>query len=217
MRVVNAHKGIVAFRTSLTGLEAHSSAPHRSVNAIFNAAEIIGFIAGLAEEMRKQRPDAAFTPPYTTFNIGRIGGGTAINIVPKDCWFEWEFRPLPDTEPDDIVARLDAFVAETVLPKMRAVHRDADVRTEILARAPPLLPAEGSPAVDLAMRLTGANRTGTVAFTSEAGLFQEAGIPAILCGPGDIAQAHQPDEFITAEQMAAGEAFLRRLMDWAKD
>lgn len=216
LAVANAQKGCNFLKTRVTGVEAHSSLTDAGVNAIAAAAEIIGEIGRAAREARaRARPDSGFDPPFTTFNVGRIEGGSAFNIIPRHCEFLWEFRNLPEEDPVALEGRIRDFVAREVLPKMRARHQEAAVETEMLVSVPPLVPVEASPAQDLACRLTGANRTTTVAFATEAGHYQRAGIPAIVCGPGSIRQAHQPDEFITLEAFAEGEAFLDRLLDWA--
>jgi acetylornithine deacetylase len=215
MRVANAHKGIQFLRTHVIGHEAHSSAPEEGVNAITAAAEIIAEIGRLATECRATAaPDSRFDPPYTSFNIGRIEGGTAVNIIARDCVFEWEFRTLPG-ESDALPRRqIDAFVENELIPRLRARHPSASVVTEIAASVPPLTPDPVSPAEALARELLGANETTTIAFATEAGLFQQAGIPAVICGPGSIAVAHKPNEYITAGQLAAGRVFLDRLLEW---
>jgi acetylornithine deacetylase len=216
MAVANAHKGCHVFATAVTGLAAHSSAPQRGVNAIFAASEIIQFIAGLAGEARAAaRPESGFEPPYTSFNIGTIAGGTAMNIIPRDCEFTWEFRPLPGEDTAAISERIERFIATDLLPRLRKVHPGADVATRALARIPGLVAQPGSPVEELARQLTGANHSTVVAYGTEAGLFQGAGIPAVICGPGSMEQGHQPNEFITLEQIEAGAAFQRRLADWA--
>jgi acetylornithine deacetylase len=216
MEVANAHKGCHVFATSVTGLEAHSSAPQRGVNAIVAASEIIQFIAALAGEARAaSRPASGFEPPYTSFNIGTISGGTAMNIIARECEFTWEFRPLPGEDSAAIRARIDAFVASDLLPRLRQVHPGADVTTRALASVPGLAPEAGSPAEELARQLTGANQSTVVAYGTEAGLFQDAGIPAVICGPGSMEQGHKPNEFITLAQIEAGTEFQRRLADWA--
>ena len=216
LAVANAQKGCNFLRTRVAGVEAHSSLTEAGVNAISAAAEIIGEIGREAQEARaRARPDSGFDPPFTSFNIGRIEGGSAVNIIPRHCEFIWEFRNLPEEDPRAIEARVRAFVERELLPRMRARHRQAGVEIEMLVSVPPLVPVADSPAQQLACRLTGANRTTTVAFATEAGHFQQAGIPSIVCGPGSIRQAHQPDEFITLEAFAAGEAFLDRLIGWA--
>ena len=217
MQVANAHKGIHFLRTRLTGHEAHSSMPERGVNAISAAAEIIVEIGRLAAECRAAAgADTRFDPPYTSFNIGRIAGGAAVNIIARDCAFDWEFRPVPGEDAAALRRRIDDFIMADLLPRLRAGHPDAAVETETMALVPPLVPDPGSPAETLARDLTGANEATTIAFATEAGLFQAAGIPAVICGPGSIEVAHQPDEFITRDQLAAGGAFLDRLLAWAR-
>ena len=215
MTVANAHKGVYGFATEVTGLEGHSSMPERGASAIVAAARIVGFLDDLAAELRAAGPrDAAFDPPWTTMNVGRIDGGTAVNIVPRACRIAWEFRPIPAADPAAIRARVERFVAEEVLPALRDAAPDAAIETRQTCLVEPLAPLAGSPAEALVLHLTGANRTGAVAFGTEAGLFQKAGIPAVVCGPGSIEQAHKPDEFVTVAQIDACVAFLRRLRDW---
>ena len=214
--VANAQKGCNFLRTRVTGVEAHSSLSDAGVNAISAAAEIIGEIGRAAREARdRARPDSGFDPPFTSFNVGRIEGGNAFNIIPRHCEFLWEFRNLPEEDPAAIEGQIRDFVERELLPKMRERHRQSGVETEVLVAVPPLTPVADCPAQHLACRLTGADRVTTVAFATEAGHFQRAGIPAIVCGPGSIRQAHQPDEYITLEAFAAGEAYLERLLDWA--
>ena len=216
MRIVDSHKGIRGFRVSLQGVAAHSSAPHLGVSAIVYAAEIVQFIAAQAAAERiAADPESRFEPPWTTFNIGRIKGGEALNIIPEQCSFLWEFRPLPETDADGIEARVTDFIEHEIVPRMQAEHPDAGAQIEALPRVPPLARHAGSPAERLARLLTGANDSVTVAYTAEASLFQDAGIPAVLCGPGDIAQAHQADEWIAATQLDACSAFLDRLIAWS--
>jgi acetylornithine deacetylase len=218
MKVANAHKGTYVFHTRAVGREGHSSAPHRGASAILAAAEMVRFLAALSEELAARAPrrgtsDGDFDPPYTTIGIGRIEGGTAFNIIPKECTLLWECRPLPGTDDGaEILRRFEEHAARFVTPTLRAKAADGGVFTETGVSCPPLTPERHSPAEALALALSGENATSVVAFGSEAGLFQEAGIPAVLCGPGSITQAHQADEFIAIEQIAACESFLRRLI-----
>lgn len=214
MAVVNAHKGVVCLRTRVRGLEAHSSATHRGVNAVQHAARLIGFLADLAEEMAtRAAPESGFDPPCTTIQVGTIHGGTAQNIVPLDCAFTWEYRLLPGADPHEIGKRFECFANDVVLPDMRAIDPDTGIETETICTVPGLQPDRDSPAVPMAMALARTNRTGVVAYAAEAGQFQQAGIPAVICGPGSIAQAHQPDEFIELSQVRACEAFMHRLLN----
>jgi acetylornithine deacetylase len=216
MQVANAQKGCSFFRTRVTGREGHSSAPERGVNAILAAAEIVREIEHLAAEARaRARPESGFDPPNTSLSIGTIAGGTAVNIIARECAFDWDLRILPGDDAAALKSRIDRFIETDLLPRMRAVFPEAAVETETVVAVPPLVPDAGSPAEALARRLTGANTTTTVSFATEAGLYQQAGIPAIVCGPGSIDVAHKPNEYITRTELAAGQAFLDRLLDWA--
>lgn len=216
MQVANRQKGCSFFRTRITGREGHSSAPDQGVSAISAAAEMIAEIGRLHAEARgRARPDSGFDPPHTTMSVGTITGGTAVNIIARECSFEWDMRNIPDEDAAALKGRLDRFIAADLLPRMRAVYPQAAIDTEAVVAVPPLLPEPGSPAETLARRLTGANATTAVSFATEAGLYQQAGIPAIVCGPGSIEVAHKPDEFITRAELAAGQAFLDRLLEWA--
>jgi len=217
MQIVTAHKGIQGFRTEITGVAAHSSAPHLGVNAINYAAEIIRFISELAAEKQAQgNPANGFHPPWTTFNVGQIQGGEALNIIPEHCAFNWEFRPLPEEDTVAIKARFDSFIAERIEPRLRAENPSAAIATRPLAAVPPLRRDDNSPAERLARHLTGANTTHTAAYVAEASQFQANGIPAVLCGPGNIDQAHQANEWIALDQLDECTAFLRRLLTWAE-
>ncbi|MBT3702214.1 MAG: acetylornithine deacetylase [Alphaproteobacteria bacterium] len=217
MRVVNAHKGINSFITTVTGFEAHSSATHQGVNAIVYAAELIGFLNDLAEEFKANpEPNSRFDPPYTSVQIGTIKGGTALNIIPRECTFVWEFRDIPGTDTQAIVDRFNEFAENTVLPKMKMVSDEAAIDTQVRAKVRGLVPENGSAAETLVMALARANQTYTAAYGTEAGIFQEAGVPTVVCGPGDIAQAHKPNEFIAVSQIDECTDFLHRLMDHAE-
>lgn len=215
MQVVTGHKGLAAWRTVFTGVEAHSSRIEEAVSAIFAAARFIDFLQGLAEELRQGAKDPSFAPPFTTINVGKIVGGQAMNIVAGRCTVEWEFRPLPSTDADALGARIRGFVDNELRPALKKKHEAADVELVQLAGGPGLAPEPNSIAEALARRLTGANRSGTVAYGTEGGHFQRAGISAVVCGPGDIEQAHKPDEFVALDQLAQCAVFLGKLKDWA--
>jgi acetylornithine deacetylase len=216
MKLINRHKGFQSFATTVTGRDGHSSGTNRGVNAIAYAAEIVAFLTQLAAEIAAKGPfDDGFDPPYTTINVGAVRGGTAVNIIARQCSFDWEFRPIPGVDPASIRSRFDAFIAESILPRMRAVAPEADVVTIQDSGSPPLVPEADSPAEALVRLLTGANIAGAVSFGTEASHFQESGIPAVICGPGSIEQGHQPNEFIALEQVDACIAFMRKLKDWA--
>jgi len=216
MKLINRHKGFQSFITTVTGRDGHSSGTHRGVNAIAYASEIVAFLTRLEAEIAAQGPlDDGFDPPYTTINVGAIRGGTVVNIIARQCSFDWEFRPIPGFDIPSVRRRVDAFVAESILPRMRAVAPEADVVTIQDSASPPLVPEADSPAEALVRLLTGANIAGAASFGTEACHFQESGIPAVLCGPGSIAQAHQPNEFIDLDQIEACIAFMHKLKEWA--
>ncbi len=212
MRVVDGHKGIFLFETVVTGREAHSSIAHKGVSAIYFAAELIGFLHRLAKEMRgRAKPETGFDPPYTTIHVGTVQGGTANNIIPRHCRFQWEYRLLPGEPESEVIDRFTAFAA-TLLPEMQAVAEESAIATTLRAVLPPLNPDPGSAAESLALALAGSNHTVKAPFGTEAGLFQKAGMATIVCGPGAVGQAHQPNEYVARSEIDACEAFLRRLI-----
>lgn len=211
MSLVNANKGIVAVETEVTGREAHSSQTQSGLSAIEVAMDLIGDLRALAEEMRARAvPDGRFTPPYTTLNVGRIEGGTATNIIARQCRFRWEYRPLPGTDENEIYRRFEAAAARREA-ELRRRFPEARIGTARGHRVPGLRPMEESDGEALAKRLLGTNAAGSVSYAAEAGLFQEAGIPSVLCGPGDIAQAHKTDEYVEIAQLDSCVDFLRAL------
>ncbi len=214
MTVVNAHKGIRVQETLITGQAAHSSQPAEGSSAILAASRLIAFLGEIgAELIARGDPSGRFDPPYTTLSVGTIKGGTAANIIPEHCRFVWEYRSLPTDDDEVIVRRLMDFAHGEVLPEMRKTAPAAAIETRPISHAPALRALEGSPAEALALHLAGQNAVHTAAYATEAGLFQGSDIPAVVCGPGDIAQAHKPDEFVEARQLAACDAFLDRLVE----
>ncbi len=212
MEVVDAHKGIAVFHTHVRGVPAHSSATHIGVSATHAAGRFVAFLDDLFEEYQtRARPDLGFVPPYTTIQVGILNGGTASNIIAQDCHVDWHFRTMPTDDPKEIEDRAFSRL-DQLRDDMKARHPDCDITTTIGSRVPPLRPDSASAATELALQLTGANSTSQASFGTEAGIFQENSYAAVVCGPGDIAQAHQPNEFIALEQVEACHAFLRRLM-----
>ncbi len=213
MRAVTAHKGIAAFRTTVTGHEAHSSLVHQGVSAVMNAAKLINWLSERGERFRNETSTTTgFEPHHTSVHVGTVQGGTAVNIISRQCQFVWDVRTVPEDTAQAVLEEFERFCAREILPKMQAVHEGTGIRTEVLADTPPLQEDPDSPATQLAQQLVGTTHTSRVAYAAEAGQFQQAGFPTVICGPGSIEQAHQPDEFIEAEQLQAGEAFLRRLV-----
>jgi acetylornithine deacetylase len=216
MRVVNAHKGGCRLRCTIRGVAAHGSQPQLGANAIVYAAEVVRFVRDLDREFREAAdPDSPFVPPFTSFNVGTIQGGVASNVVAPSCEVGFEFRAMPGTDPDAIVARVRGFLTAELLPRLKAEHPDADIALVKTIDIQPLVPDPESEAEQVVRRLTGANASHVVSFGTEAGVYQANGIPAVVCGPGSIDQAHKPDEFIALDQLAKGERFLRAVADWA--
>ncbi|MGY8526946.1 acetylornithine deacetylase [Paracidovorax citrulli] len=214
MRVIVAHKGINAYRCCVKGQAAHSSLTPRGVNAIEYAARLICFIRDLADEFRARGPyDDAFDVPFTTASTGTIQGGIALNTIPALCEFVFEYRNLPGVDPEAILARVQRYAFDELLPRMRGEHPDAALTIERIAAAPSLDAAEQDAITQLVRGLTGDRDISKVAYATEAGLFQRAGIPAVVCGPGDIQQAHKADEYVEVEQLAACERFLHKVVD----
>jgi acetylornithine deacetylase len=213
MQVVVAHKGISAYRCCVRGHAAHSSLTPRGVNAIEYAARLICFIQDLAEKFRKEGPfDEAFDVPFTTAQTGLISGGIAINTIPALCEFAFEFRNLPGVNAPEIFRQIHDYANGTLVPQMRSKHADTGITFEKMATAPPLDAAEQAALTQLVRALRRDKATRKVAYATESGLFQEAGIPSIVCGPGNIEQAHKPNEFVELEQLAMCEDFLRKVI-----
>lgn len=217
MRVVGAHRGAAQFSTKVTGRPVHSSQPARGVNAIEVAAECISHLYKLGRELRDnpEPVEQLFDPPFATLSVGVIEGGTATNIIAQHCHFNWGFRTShPDTV-DKTVDRFEAFTRDECLPSMQATAPEAGIEIVRGARVPPLVPDEGSAAERLALSITGQNAAETIALASEAGMFQNAGIPAVLCGPGSPTQAHQANEHVPLSDIVACENFLKKVGAWA--
>ncbi|RKQ70379.1 acetylornithine deacetylase [Oceanibaculum indicum] len=215
MKLVTAHKGVQAYRVEVTGVAGHSSLPQNGVNAVFAATDLIQTVKAM-QEAAKQRPSAeAFEPPYSSFNVGRIEGGTAGNIIPQNCNFSVEMRIVPEDDGAAMEAELRAAV-EALDAELKAQSPKAGATMRLFAAVPPLKPESDGVAEALVRHLTGVNQTDVVAFATEGGLFQEAGISTVMCGPGSIVQAHQPDEFIAISQVEEGIAFMRKLFAWAE-
>lgn len=213
LEVADAHKSIVTYLTTVHGHEAHSAKPMLGANAVMAAADLVAELNRIADAMIA-RGDASgrFDPPSTTVHVGTISGGTARNILPKVCTFHWEFRGLPDLDMGEIPALFAAKV-ETVLRERLNRYGDyGRIETVEEIAVPGLAPEPGSVAERLALRVAGRNHTISVPYATEAGRFQGAGIPTVVCGPGSIDQAHQPDESITLAALEAGEAFMDRLI-----
>ncbi len=213
MQIADAHKSVSTYITRVEGLEGHSSQPSLGVNAIEGAAALVSELYRLAGHLEALGdPSGRFDPPASTISVGTITGGTARNILARDCSFHWEFRGLPGVVPDAALLALEKYGREVVLPHLNRNGHQARIETVKEIEVPGLAPEPGSQAERLAFKLTRSNRTIAVSYATEAGRFQGAGIPTVVCGPGSIAQAHQPDEYLEESQVAAGIAFMRNLI-----
>ena len=214
MAVVDAQKSIATYVTTVHGKEAHSSNPRLGASAIEAACDLVAELSRF-QRILEEEGDASglFDPAFSTVHVGTIEGGNARNILARVCRFGWEFRGLPGVDQKRALAHLEAYADRVVLPRLTRHAPEARIETHADIEVPGLEAEPGSVAETLAKKLTRSNRTTSVSFATEAGQFQKAGIPTVVCGPGSIAQAHQPDEFIEMSQIEAGLAFLRRLAD----
>ena len=211
MKVVGAHKGGAKLVTHCHGKEHHSSAPEKGANAVMMAGEFVGLLNSVWDELRADE-DARFDPPHSTVQATVISGGTAVNILALQADVTWEYRALPDRDANAIMERVKVRAAAEILPRYKSRSPQAALETQLHAQYPGLAMDEDSPAVRLAREITGSNRTEAVSYGTEAGHFQVAGIPAVICGPGSIDQAHQADEFVALSELEACEAFLRKVI-----
>ncbi len=214
MKIITGHKGGTGFHVHVKGFEVHSSLLPYGVSAIMEGARLIGWVNDRNAEIQAREPTpiaATFYPPFTTLHVGMISGGTAHNITAADCRFAVEMRVVPGEE---VEAHAGAFEAEVARldAALKAVRPEAGVHLERFFGVPALVPEADGEAEAIARRLTGDNTTGVVSYGTEAGQFQEAGYSAIVCEPGDIAQAHQPDEYLEVSEFEAGQRFMERLL-----
>jgi acetylornithine deacetylase len=213
MRPVIAHKGKRSYRCTVRGLAGHSAyAPH-GVNAVEYAAEAVAFLKGMARRHRDQGPfDRSFDVGHTTVHTGVLRGGTQLNVIPHECTFDFEFRHLPGDDPEQLLREFSDHVGRKLEPEMRAVHAGSGFSIEPLSDIPMLDTGPEAEVVELAQELAGERDFGKVSFATEGSQFQRAGIPTVVCGPGSIAQAHKPNEYVTVGQLQRCEEFLRGLM-----
>ena len=209
MRVISAHKSSNLYRLHFKGVATHSSLTPSGVNAIEYAARAIDFIRSIADGHRTDGPfDHDFDVPFTTASVGKISGGVAVNTVPEHCVVDFEFRTIPADDPALVIARIRDYLDRELVPAMRAENPAAGVELEEVAVVPGLSHLGAKDTEELTRRLLGSTTSDKVAYATEAGIFQQAGIDTVICGPGDLAQAHTANEFIELSQIAALEAFL---------
>ncbi len=219
MGVVRAHKGMLSKHCRVRGKSSHSSLTHLGVNAVAMAAKTIAYIDAVAERIAREGPfDDGFTPPHTTLHAGVIRGGTVNNIIPNLCEFEFEIRNLPDHAPLPLFEEVERYVAETLIPKMHAVSAETGFDWETSSDYPGMNTDEKDAVIGMASKLLHSDdkpddKPGKVSYGTEGGLFQKAGIPTVICGPGSIEQAHKPNEYVELSQLAVGERFISDLID----
>jgi|TARA_R110002124_G_scaffold6564_56_gene40069 acetylornithine deacetylase len=214
MDIVSAHKGIVTLKTVVTGREAHSSLVEDGVSAVMVGAELISFLSGMmAENKARAAAESRFSPAYTTLTCGVVHGGTAPNIIARKCEFAWDIRHIPEDDPLSFVERFNNYCETEVLPRLRAVAPEASIVTEIFANVPALGPEDDGEAERICRAITGKNTTGAVSYAAEAGQFQQAGFSTVICGPGSIGVAHQPNEYIDIAQVDAAGKFISGLIE----
>jgi acetylornithine deacetylase len=213
MQPIIAHKGTHRFRCAVHGREAHSSYVTRGVNAIEYAARLVVYIRQIADRLAQiEKRDYGFTVPYSTLSTGLIRGGIAANVVPKDCEFHFDMRTLPQASPDALYEEIRTY-AEVLAREMQAIDPQSGIDLVWASQTAGLAASETDAIVQWAMQLSNNSTVGKVSYGTEAGLFQKMGVPTVICGPGDIAEAHRPNEFVALEQLAQCEAFMNRILD----
>lgn len=213
MTPIKAHKGLAAARTTVIGHEAHSSQVQRGVSAVMTAARLITFLDDMmARNKANADPDCPFVPPYSTIHVGVVNGGTALNIISRECSFTWDVRTLPGENWRDYLDRFQDY-ANSLLPAMKAISPNASITTEILADVPPLTDDGDDEAQRIAMKLSGCLCCGVVPYVTEGGQFSAHDLSVVVCGPGSIDQAHQPNEYIEISQVGECEVFIGKLID----
>jgi acetylornithine deacetylase len=212
MQPIIAHKGTHRFRCAVHGREAHSSYVTHGVNAIEYAARLVVYIRQIADRLAQlEQRDYGFTVPYSTLSTGLIRGGIAANVVPKDCEFAFDMRVLPNASPEALYREIRAY-AEVLAREMQAVDPESGIDLVWASQTVGLAAAETDAIVQWALQLSNNSSVGKVSYGTEAGLFQQMGVPSVICGPGDIAQAHRPNEFVSLDQLVQCEAFMERIL-----
>jgi acetylornithine deacetylase len=213
LKPVLGHKGKLAVRCEVHGAACHSAYAPSGVNAIEYAAQLISELVRLGETLKAPTLlDERFDPPFSTVQTGVIGGGKALNIVPQNCTFDFEVRSLPAQDPRQVAQQLRDYAEHTLLPAMQAVSAHCAIEFSELSSYPGLATSPQSQAAEWVAQFCGSREYGTVAFGTEGGLFDQAGIPTVVCGPGSMEQGHKPDEFISLEQLNACDRMLERVL-----
>ena len=216
MQVVDAHKGGARYMTEIIGKDAHSSKPHLGVGSIMIAGQLMAELARIEDSLKTEHVSLRFEPPHATITVSFIEGGIAHNIIPPRCVLHWGVRIMPGLDVSRIQARLNAYAERELLPKMRAVHADCRITTTLSGLLPAFSSGENSEAISLAFKIANQNETFAVPYGTEASHFQAAGCSTVVCGPGDIGEAHQPNEFIAIAELDKCMVFMQRLGAWAE-
>jgi acetylornithine deacetylase len=215
LKPVLGHKGKLAMRCEVQGAACHSAYAPSGVNAIEYAARLIGELVRIGEQLKApQHLNAGFDPPFSTVQTGVINGGKALNIVPQNCTFDFEVRSLPAQDPWQVAHQLRGYAEQMLLPAMQAVSAQCAISFNELSSYPGLATSLESQAAEWVAQFCGSREYGTVAFGTEGGLFDQAGIPTVVCGPGSMEQGHRPDEFISVEQLDACDRMLQRVLEF---
>lgn len=203
MRIIEGHKGCYEYSTHFQGLEGHGSAPDLGVNAVEYAVRYVARLLELRDQLKAKAPeDSRFDPPWTTLNVGALRGGSVHNVIAPKAKVDWEMRPVQNSDAQYVKQAIDTYCTETLLPAMQAVYPDASIETEIVGEVAGLIPVERNEAKRILTELTGANSADVVPFGTEAGIFQKLGMDVVVCGPGNIEQAHKADEFLAIDQLS---------------
>jgi acetylornithine deacetylase len=214
MKPILAHKGKLNLTVTVRGLPGHSSEPAKGVNAVQAAGEAIAWVAREARRLAAEGPfEDGFDPPHSTIHVGTVQGGQILNIIPEYATFTMEWRPIPGDPPQASLARMRAWIAENIEAGMQAVHPACGFSYEVGLALPGMALPGDHPLATAVKQVAGTNSAGKVSYGTEGGLYENAGIPTIICGPGDIAQAHQPDEWIALSELDACDRFIRQLAD----
>lgn len=212
-QVFTRHKGYAACKVVVTGIEGHSGQPGKGANAVQQGALVVAKLREIElERMGHRSLESVFEVPYTTLNVGMIAGGTALNIIPNRCEVNFEYRTMPGEDPDFVLKQLQGYVREVLLPDFRKQHPDVNMSVEREHNGLPMETPKGSAIEALVLELTRNTRTGAAPFYTEGAIYNENGIPTVVCGPGDIDQAHRPNEFIARDQLEQGVPFLGKLI-----
>jgi acetylornithine deacetylase len=217
MQPITAHKGLCAYSTVITGRDVHSSLSHMGASAVRAAAQLTQYLYELSDELATgdRCPDMQM-PPFSTINVGVIKGGQARNIVAREAQLKWEYRFIPGAQPDWAIQQFQKYVRERALPLLQKTAPDASIVTQELAKVPSFLAQDDSPVVSLVRQLTQQSKTSRVPYGAEAGQYSAAGISTVICGPGSIEQAHQPNEYLETSELAKCDAFLQHIALWAQ-